>query len=154
MLTVELLGQLRVSVAGRPVELPAGRLRALLAVLAMSAGRAVPVDRLANAVWGTDPRGDPRANVRTNVKRLRRALGTSADRLIVATPGGYLLSTEPDRVDALRFGRLLDEAAAARDRVAERSRVAAATGSPGWSPSWRRSTRCSARRTSRGQGRR
>ncbi|MEO3796759.1 BTAD domain-containing putative transcriptional regulator [Nonomuraea sp. B10E15] len=126
MLTVELLGQLRVSVAGRPVELPAGRLRALLAVLALSAGRVVPVDRLASAVWGADRRGDPRANVRTNVKRLRRVLGAPADQLIVARPGGYLLSTEPDRVDALRFGRLLDEAAAARDRVTERSRVAAA----------------------------
>ncbi|MEO3802198.1 BTAD domain-containing putative transcriptional regulator [Nonomuraea sp. B1E8] len=128
MLTVELLGQLRVSVSGRPVELPAGRLRALLAVLALSAGRVVPVDRLASAVWGADQRGDPRANVRTNVKRLRRALGTSAGQLIVARPGGYLLSAEPDRVDALRFGRLLDEAAAARDRVVERSRVAAALG--------------------------
>ncbi|MFI7701891.1 BTAD domain-containing putative transcriptional regulator [Nonomuraea sp. NPDC049480] len=124
MLTVELLGPLRVSVAGRPVELPAGRLRALLAVLAMSAGRIVPTGRLASAVWGTDPRGDPRANVRTNVKRLRRALG--AAELIAARPGGYLLAAEPDHVDALRFGRLLDEAAAAPDPAAERSRLAAA----------------------------
>ncbi|GAA2639317.1 BTAD domain-containing putative transcriptional regulator [Actinomadura fulvescens] len=123
MLTVELLGPLRVTVAGRAVELPAGRLRALLAVLAMSAGRTVPADRLATAVWGTDARGDPRANVRTNVKRLRRALGD--DQLVVARPGGYLLAAEPDHVDALRFGRLLDEAAA-RDREAERSRLAAA----------------------------
>jgi DNA-binding SARP family transcriptional activator len=88
VLTVELLGPLRVSVSGRPVELPAGRLRALLAVLAMAAGRTVLTDTLATAVWGTDPRGDPRANVRTNVKRLRRALGTADEQLIEARPGG------------------------------------------------------------------
>jgi DNA-binding SARP family transcriptional activator/tetratricopeptide (TPR) repeat protein len=125
VLTVELLGPMRVSVAGRPVELPAGRLRALLAVLAMSAGRTVPTDRLATAVWGADPCGDPRANVRTNIKRLRRALGTGAD-LVAARPGGYLLAAEPDHVDALRFGRLLDEAAATPEQGAERSRLAAA----------------------------
>jgi DNA-binding SARP family transcriptional activator/tetratricopeptide (TPR) repeat protein len=126
VLTVELLGPLHVSVAGRPVELPAGRLRALLAVLAMSAGRAVPTDRLATAVWGTDASGDARANVRTNVKRLRRALGTAGDQLIAARPGGYLLASEPDQVDALCFGCLLDQAAATPDPVAERSRLAAA----------------------------
>ncbi len=126
MLTVELLGPLRVTVAGRPVELPAGRLRALLAVLALSAGRTVPTDRIATAVWGADACGDPRANVRTNVRRLRRALGTAGELLIAARPGGYLLATEPDHVDALRFGRLLDEAAAQLDPTAERSRLAAA----------------------------
>ena len=126
MLTVELLGPLRVAVDGQPVELPAGRLRALLAVLAMSAGRSVPTDRLASAVWGTEPGGDPRTNVRTNVKRLRRALGTAEEALVVAQPGAYLLAAEPDDVDALRFGRLLDEAAAATDRKTERSRLAAA----------------------------
>ncbi|MEO3875197.1 BTAD domain-containing putative transcriptional regulator [Nonomuraea sp. B12E4] len=124
MVTVELLGPLRVSVGGRPVELPAGRLRALLAVLAMSAGRAVPTDRLAIAVWGTDAGGGPRTNVRTNVKRLRRALGTADEQLIEARPGGYRLRAEPKQVDALRFGRLLDEAAA--DPAAEQSRLAAA----------------------------
>jgi DNA-binding SARP family transcriptional activator len=126
VLTVELLGPLRVAVDGQPVELPAGRLRALLAVLAMSAGRSVPTDRLASAVWGTEPGGDPRTNVRTNVKRLRRALGTAEEALVVARPGGYLLAAEPDDVDALRFGRLLDEAAAATDRATERSRLATA----------------------------
>ncbi|GAA1655589.1 BTAD domain-containing putative transcriptional regulator [Nonomuraea maheshkhaliensis] len=112
MVTVELLGPLRVAVGERPVELPAGRLRALLAVLAMSAGRTVGTDRLAVAVWGTDAGGSPGANVRTNVKRLRRALGTAGERLIEARPGGYLLTADPERVDALRFGRLLDEAGA------------------------------------------
>src|SRR5687767_3313338 len=92
----------------------------------MSASRVVPAGRLALAVWGADARGDVRANVRTNVMRLRRALGSAGEQLIVARAGGYLLAAEPDRVDALRFGRLLDEAAAAPDPAAERIRLAAA----------------------------
>lgn len=126
MLTVELLGPLRVAVAGRPVELPAGRLRAVLAVLAMSAGRPVAAERLASAVWGADPGGDPRAVVRTNVMRLRRALGAPDGQLVAARAGGYLLAAGPDQVDALRFGRLLDGAAAAPDPEDERSLLAAA----------------------------
>ena len=121
VMAVGLLGPLQVSVAGRPVELPAGRLRALLAVLALSAGQTVSVDRLATAVWGEDPPGDPRANVQTNVKRLRRVLGTE---LIVTQRGGYVLDAEPDRVDALRFVRLLDEATTAPDPATQRDRLA------------------------------
>jgi Transcriptional regulatory protein, C terminal len=76
VMAVGLLGPLQVSVAGQPVELPVGRLRPLLAALALWAGQPVSVDRLAIAVWGEDPPGDARANVQTNVKRLRRVLGT------------------------------------------------------------------------------
>ncbi|WP_407562466.1 AfsR/SARP family transcriptional regulator [Streptomyces sp. 184] len=126
MLSVGLLGPLRVAVAGRPVDLPAGRLRALLAVLAMSAGRTVSTARLADAVWGADLRGDPRTNVRTNVMRLRRALGDPGDTLIAARPGGYELVTAPDRVDALHFTRLLDTARAAPDGRAERALLTSA----------------------------
>jgi DNA-binding SARP family transcriptional activator/tetratricopeptide (TPR) repeat protein len=119
-LEVGLLGPLRVSVAGRQVELPAGRLATLLAVLAMSAGQAVSVDRLATAVWGEDLSVDARANLQTNVRRLRRLLGAE----LVATRGsGYALEVDPDQVDALRFDRLLDLAAAAPDRATQRDRL-------------------------------
>ncbi|WP_163505310.1 AfsR/SARP family transcriptional regulator [Fodinicola acaciae] len=124
MLTVDLLGALRVALDGRPVELPAGRLRALLAVLALSAGRTVSTDELAAAVWGPEAGGDARANVRTNIKRLRQVLG--AAEVIAARPGGYLLNVDPDQVDVLRFGRLLDEAAATSDPATERCRLDAA----------------------------
>ena len=115
-----LLGPLQVSVAGRSVDVPAGRLRVLVAVLALAAGQTVSVSRLASALWGDDPPADARANVQTNVKRLRRVLGAE---LIVTRTGGYLLDVEPDQVDALRFVRLLDGAAAAPDRVTERDRL-------------------------------
>jgi DNA-binding SARP family transcriptional activator/tetratricopeptide (TPR) repeat protein len=119
-LEVGLLGPLAVSVAGRPVELPPGRLRALLAVLALSAGQAVSVDRLTTAVWGEDASVDARANVQSNVRRLRRLLGAEA---VATRGGGYALQVEPDRVDATRFVRLLDLAATAPDRAIRRHRL-------------------------------
>jgi DNA-binding SARP family transcriptional activator/tetratricopeptide (TPR) repeat protein len=124
-LEVGLLGPLRVWVAGRPVELPAGRLSALLAVLAMSAGETVSVDRLATAVWGEDLSVDARANLQTNVRRLRRLLGAG---LVATRAGGYALEAEPDQVDALRFVRLLDLAAVAPDRATERDLLVEALG--------------------------
>src|SRR5215218_9213130 len=124
-LEVGLLGPLQVSVAGRPVELPAGRLPALLAVLAMSAGQAVSVDRLATAVWGEDLAVDARANLQTNVRRLRRLLGAE---LVATRGGGYALEVEPDQVDALRFDRLMDLAAAAPDRAGQRELLVEALG--------------------------
>lgn len=120
---VALLGPLQVCVAGRPVEVPAGRMRALLAVLAMSAGQMVSVDRLVTAVWGEDLHVDARANLQTNVKRLRRVLGAG---VVVTRRGGYLLDVEPDRVDALRFVRLLDEVAAVATAATQRDRLVAA----------------------------
>ena len=115
---IEVLGPLRVSVAGHQVDLPGGRLPVLLAVLAMSAGQVVSVDRLATAVWGAAVAVDVRPNVQSNVKRLRRLLGAD----VIATRGvGYALDVDPDHVDALRFVRLLDGAAAARDEATERA---------------------------------
>jgi DNA-binding response OmpR family regulator len=74
-LQVGLLGPLEVSVDGQPVVVTARRLRTLLAVLAMSAGRTVPVDRLAMAAWGEELPGDARKAVQTYLSRLRRLLG-------------------------------------------------------------------------------
>ncbi|HEX6683894.1 MAG TPA: BTAD domain-containing putative transcriptional regulator [Candidatus Limnocylindrales bacterium] len=122
-LDIRLLGPLEVAVDGRPVWL-AGRLRSVLAVLAMSAGRTVPVERIADALWsqGELP-GNPRASVQTYVARLRGLLGAG---LIGTEPAGYLLRAGPGGVDASRFVALLDEAAAASEPSRERARLAEA----------------------------
>jgi DNA-binding SARP family transcriptional activator/tetratricopeptide (TPR) repeat protein len=120
---VGLLGPLQVSLDGQPVELPAGRLRALLVVLALSAGQPVPPERLVSAVWGEEPPADARASVRTNVRRLRRELGAAR---VATHRDGYLLDVEPDRVDALRFSRLLGMAAETLDPAARRDRLSEA----------------------------
>jgi DNA-binding SARP family transcriptional activator/tetratricopeptide (TPR) repeat protein len=117
-LTVGVLGPLQVAVDGRPIDLTTGRLRAVLAVLAMSAGKIVTVDRLATALWADDPPDNARRAVQTYLARLRGALGAS---LIESSAAGYLLQTEPDRVDALRFIGLLDAAADAADVPSQQS---------------------------------
>jgi DNA-binding SARP family transcriptional activator len=123
VLTVGLLGPLEVSVGGRPVRLSASRLQTLLAVLAMRAGEAVSVARLANAMWDRDLPADARRTVQTYVARLRGMLGGE---LVASSPGGYVLCAEPDQVDALRFLRLLDAAAVAGEPSVERARLAEA----------------------------
>jgi DNA-binding SARP family transcriptional activator len=122
-LWVGLLGPLEVSVDGRPVVVSAPRLRTLLAVLAVSAGRSVSMDRVALAAWGEELPGDARRTVQTYVTRLRGLLG---GRFIATSPDGYVLGVEPDQVDALRFLELLDAAAKAQDVVGERGLLAQA----------------------------
>lgn len=117
-LEVRLLGPLEVTAAGRAVDLTASRPRALLAALALSAGRPVPAERLATMVWGEQLPDNVVRSVQTYVSRLRGLLGPGAIR---RTTVGYQLRVEPDAVDALRFVRLLDAAAArAADPAGER----------------------------------
>lgn len=104
-LVVQLLGRVQALVDGEPVEVPGRRPRALLAVLAVSAGESVPAESLYERVWGHDQSGDVRANLYTCVRRLRKALGEGA----IRNDGGrYALRVEPENVDAVRFTRLLD----------------------------------------------
>ncbi|MFC4857310.1 AfsR/SARP family transcriptional regulator [Actinophytocola glycyrrhizae] len=117
-IAVRLLGPLTVVVGGRTVELTTGRLRTLVAALALSAGQPVTVGQLATAVWGQNLPVDVRRTVSTYMARLRTALGAES---IVFDPAGYVLRAVPDDVDLLRFDRLLDAAAKTADpaRAAE-----------------------------------
>lgn len=118
---VAVLGPLQIRVDGHLVEVSAGRLRAFVAVLALSAGRPVSADNLVAAVWGEKVPLDARRSVRTYVTRLRHILGPAAIRSL---PQGYLLSCR--EVDALRFEQMLDAATASADRLTERTRLAQA----------------------------
>ncbi len=115
-LQIGLLGPMELSIDGRCVELTAGRLRTLLAVLALTAGESVSVDRLAAAIWDGRLPADARRAVQVYVARLRAELGAE---LIVTSTAGYALRAEPDQVDALRFARLLDAAASSASSSAE-----------------------------------
>ncbi|MFG3657116.1 BTAD domain-containing putative transcriptional regulator [Streptomyces sp. NPDC047706] len=92
--------------------LPIGgaRLRALLTVLALRAGRAVPAGLLVDEVWDGDPPADAAGALQALVGRLRRVLGPEA---IASAEGGYRLAAAPDDVDLHRFERLADEGARA-----------------------------------------
>jgi DNA-binding SARP family transcriptional activator/tetratricopeptide (TPR) repeat protein len=78
--TVELVlvGRLRVLVDGRELtsrEVGTRKARLLLQRLAAARGEAMPVDALADAVWGDAPPGAPADNLATLVSRLRSAIG-------------------------------------------------------------------------------
>lgn len=121
-LTIRVLGPFEAMVDDDPVRLSAGRLRSLLAALAMSAGRPVSVDELAAAVWGERLPGNTVRSLQTYAGRLRSALGGAR---IDSGATGFALRIDPDDVDALRFVRLLD-GAAGQDVGAERMRLAEA----------------------------
>ncbi|MFF5531260.1 ATP-binding protein [Streptomyces cinerochromogenes] len=95
---------------GTAVPVGGARLRALLSVLALRAGRSVPVPVLVDEVWGADPPADAAGALQALVGRLRRALGAAA---VASADGGYRLTATPDDVDLTRFDRLTGDGLAA-----------------------------------------
>lgn len=110
-----ILGPLEVLDADRPVSLPGGRARALLALLALHAGEVVSSDRLIDDLWGEGPPATAATMVHGFVSKLRKALeparapGTDP-RILETAASGYRLAVEDDDVDANRFKRMLDQA--------------------------------------------
>ncbi|GHI08187.1 regulator [Streptomyces cellostaticus] len=91
---------------GTPVPVGGARLRTLLSVLALRAGRTVPAGVLVDEVWGAEPPADATGALQALVGRLRRALGADA---VASVGGGYRLAAAPDDVDLGRFDRLTGE---------------------------------------------
>lgn len=120
MVQFRVLGPLEVRVCDLPLDLGGFRIRALLALLAASAGRVTSVGTLADALWGTDAPPDAHRTVRTYMSRLRRSLSPAVTALggttlIVTHPAGYALRLASDLLDTIRFRRL---AAEGRDALA------------------------------------
>ncbi|WP_428955069.1 AfsR/SARP family transcriptional regulator [Streptomyces sp. cg35] len=95
---------------GTAVPVGGARLRALLTVLALRPGRAVPAGVLVDEVWGVEPPADAPGALQALVGRLRRALGPDA---IASADGGYRLMATADAVDLFRFERLTADGARA-----------------------------------------
>jgi predicted ATPase/DNA-binding SARP family transcriptional activator len=95
---------------GTTVPVGGARLRALLSVLALRAGRTVPVGVLVDEVWGADPPADAAGALQALVGRLRRTLGAAA---VASAEGGYRLAAAFDDVDLNRFERLTGDGLAA-----------------------------------------
>jgi len=93
-------------VDGSPVPLGGPRPRALLAALALNAGRPVPLDQLVDAVYGADPPGNAHHALQSQVSRIRALLPSGS---LARHPVGYVLTIDPDEVDAHRFERLAAE---------------------------------------------
>ncbi|MCW2751493.1 MAG: AfsR family transcriptional regulator [Aeromicrobium sp.] len=98
---VDVLGPLQVRVDDREVDLGGPRSRALVARLALDAGRPVGATTLIDDLWGLDVPADAVNALQSVVSRTRRKLPDGA---LESTPAGYVLHC--DSVDALEFERL------------------------------------------------
>lgn len=105
---LRLLGRFDVVVDGAAVSLGGPRQRAFLAVLAIHANEIVSVDRLAEEVWGPDLPATAVVTMQRYISHLRRALDGLPVAIETRRPG-YVLLVDPDRIDAQRFERLVDQ---------------------------------------------
>jgi len=112
MTDFRLLGPFEVVEDGRPVELPRGKPRALLARLLLDPGRVVAVETLIESIWGDPPPPSAPKVLQVYVSQLRKALGP--DRIVTRSPG-YLLRAEGDEHDLGRFETLVEAARATED---------------------------------------
>ncbi len=117
-MTISVLGPLQVTIAGRPIALPAKQ-RTLLAILALQANRVVPQGRLIEAAWGDDASVGLAKTLQSHVFQLRRALAAGGEAAaceprIVTDAGGYRLEADPAAIDAKVFMGLLETARASR----------------------------------------
>jgi DNA-binding SARP family transcriptional activator len=113
---IELLGTVEARVDGRTVALGGQRPRALLAILALMAGRVVAIDQLIDELWGEQPPVRARDSLQMHVSRLRKGLtdaGEDGGRL-VSHAGGYLLEVRPGECDIDRWQQAVDRARRAR----------------------------------------
>ncbi|WP_326567597.1 BTAD domain-containing putative transcriptional regulator [Amycolatopsis rhabdoformis] len=90
--------------AGEPVSVGGPRVRALLAQLALEAGKFVSAERLIDGLYGEQPPDGAANALQSQVSRLRSALKAVAP--VEFTGAGYRLVIEPDEVDVHRFERL------------------------------------------------
>lgn len=112
---MRLLGAFEVTHEAARLTVSAGRQQTLLAALALHHGQIVPVDDIAECLWGIDPPASARTTIRSYIKRLRRVLdearGTE-ESVIEAQRGGYRLSRELVSVDTTEFRERTERAAA------------------------------------------
>ncbi|MFI7058294.1 AfsR/SARP family transcriptional regulator [Streptosporangium canum] len=111
-MTFAILGPLEIRRCGETAEIAGQRLRTLLGLLLLDAGRIVPVDRLIAGVWEDRPPNAAGNALQALISRLRAALADQRG-LVEADAAGYRLAVDPDRVDAHRFTRLAAEGHAA-----------------------------------------
>jgi predicted ATPase/DNA-binding SARP family transcriptional activator len=102
---------------GEPIVLGGPRVRALLTLLALHAGRIVGAEQLVDGMYGTRPPEGVANALQSQVSRLRRALGRD---VVEFHPAGYRLVADPQDVDARRF-----------ERLAQAGRQSLAGGDPG-----------------------
>ncbi len=102
MVRIGLLGGVRVTVDGSPVDVGSAKSQVVLAALALSFGTPLSVSRLIELVWGDEPPQTAPKALQWHIAQLRKGLGADA---IVRVEAAYRLDVPPDAVDVARFQR-------------------------------------------------
>src|SRR5690349_186494 len=125
--TIRLFGSIAVEHAGRalgPRDFGGSRPKQLLEILLAARGRPVPVDRLAELLWGERLPHNFAASIQTFISTLRRHLCTDqacARELVVTERAAYRFAVERAMIDIDRFDELLARAGRAATDAARRS---------------------------------
>jgi DNA-binding SARP family transcriptional activator len=112
---VTLLGPVAAAAGGRELRLGGLKQRAVFALLALNAGRVVPLDRLVDELWADEPPSRATLSLQSYVARLRHVLaevsvqGADAPRILTRPPG-WLLTLDPAQVDVTQFVNLVSSA--------------------------------------------
>jgi DNA-binding SARP family transcriptional activator/pimeloyl-ACP methyl ester carboxylesterase len=101
-----LLGPLEASAESGPLGVPAGKQRALLAVLLLNANRTVARDQIVDALWGESVPDSAAKMVQVHVSQLRKLLPEPRLRTHGA---GYVLDVADEELDLRRFERMVAE---------------------------------------------
>jgi len=103
-LSLGLLGPLEVISDGQTVRIVGVKERAVLALLALAAPRALSTERLVEELWGDELPESGSRPLRVLVSRLRKTLADSGE-VIVTGPSGYCLAAAVE-TDVVRFEAL------------------------------------------------
>lgn len=108
----KVLGTLEVTDGNRTSTPTPPKIRSVLALLLLRAGRIVSVDSLIEELWGPDPPRSAVTTVQTYIYHLRRMFSAEGldplnGQLISTKPAGYLIGVKPEQVDAVTFEGML-----------------------------------------------
>jgi DNA-binding SARP family transcriptional activator len=102
------LGPLELTNEDREYDLGGPRQRVVLAMLALNPNRVIPVERLIDAVWNTEPPTTARAQVQICVSALRKIfVGAGVSLRIRTRTPGYQLEAPPNHLDTEQFADLV-----------------------------------------------
>ena len=112
---LRLLGEVELWTASQMLDIGAPRPQAVLAALAVDAGRPVAIETLIDRVWDDNPPTEVRNVLYSYLSRIRRLLRQAA--VLTGEPpvrverrhAGYVLDIDPDLVDLHRFRRLVEQ---------------------------------------------
>ncbi|MGP4093293.1 BTAD domain-containing putative transcriptional regulator [Nonomuraea sp. KM90] len=125
---IRVLGAVTATRGSLSLDIGPPRQQTVLAVLATSAARPVPMDRLVAGIWGDGAPRNAEQSVYTYIAGLRRAFEPDRghrepSRVLAGTTAGYVLRLEPAQVDALLFADLVRRSRLAQGEGDDRQAV-------------------------------